>query len=248
MLLPAEATPRRGAWLLPIGVALAVTALVAAASWLLPPKIAGSAVGLVFVGATWQLVLRRSDAEVRAHGLSISGFLSGEPVSVARVARDLGRAVGITALLLLVVIPPFAIGYPLWWSRVLGHPLLWQGRPVAFPPGFLEEVVGQVFTIALPEEAFYRGYLQSELDRAWRPRVRFLGASIGPAILVTSVVFALGHVVTEPHPNRLAVFFPSLAFGFLRARTGGVGTSIAFHAACNLASVLLGFNFGVLRR
>ena len=35
--------------------------------------------------------------------------------------------------------------------------------------------------------------------------------------------FALGHVATEVHPNRLAVFFPSLLFGYLRTRRGGIG-------------------------
>ena len=43
------------------------------------------------------------------------------------------------------------------------------------------------------------------------------------AILVTSVIFALGHVATLPYAARLAVFFPSLLFGLLRARTGGIG-------------------------
>ena len=33
--------------------------------------------------------------------------------------------------------------------------------------------------------------------------------------------------------------FPSLVFGWLRARTEGVGASIAFHASCNLFSATL---------
>ena len=72
-----------------------------------------------------------------------------------------------------------------------------------------------------------------------------MAPSLGPAILVTSVVFALGHFATIHEPARLAVFFPSLAFGFLRARTGGVGAGIVFHAACNVFSELLGKGFHV---
>ncbi|MFI5301533.1 MAG: type II CAAX prenyl endopeptidase Rce1 family protein, partial [Polyangiales bacterium] len=44
------------------------------------------------------------------------------------------------------------------------------------------------------------------------------------------------HLATVHDPARLAVFFPSLLFGWMRARTGGIGAGIAFHAACNLLS------------
>ena len=52
--------------------------------------------------------------------------------------------------------------------------------------------------------------------------------------LLTSALFAIGHIVTIPHPARLAVFFPSLLFGWMRRATGGIAAPIAFHAACNL--------------
>ena len=67
-----------------------------------------------------------------------------------------------------------------------------------------------------------------------------LGASVGPALIVSSVIFALGHFATIRDPMRLAVFFPSLAFGWLRARTGGIGAGVAFHASCNVFSEVLG--------
>jgi hypothetical protein len=104
----------------------------------------------------------------------------------------------------------------------------------------VNETFGQVVIIALPEEAFYRGYLQSRLDDAFPWRVRLLGAKVGVGLLVGSVIFALGHFATIREPTRLAVFFPSLVFGWLRARTKGIGAGIAFHASCNLFSELLG--------
>ena len=52
-------------------------------------------------------------------------------------------------------------------------------------------------------------------------------------------------VLTEPHPARLAVFFPSLLFGWLRARTGGIGTSVIFHAMCNLFVAVLARGYGL---
>jgi membrane protease YdiL (CAAX protease family) len=104
----------------------------------------------------------------------------------------------------------------------------------------VDEIAAQVLAVALPEEMFYRGYLQSKLDEVWPPKQRILGTLVGPGLLVTSAIFAAGHLVTTPHPARLAVFFPSLMFGWLRARTGGVGAGILFHAACNLLTVYLG--------
>jgi hypothetical protein len=44
----------------------------------------------------------------------------------------------------------------------------------------------------------------------------------------------VGHLLTEIHPSRLAVFFPALLFGWLRARTSGVGAPLALHALFNL--------------
>ena len=100
--------------------------------------------------------------------------------------------------------------------------------------------------VALPEEAFYRGYLQTALDKIWRPRLNVFGARVGIGLLVASAVFAVGHVLTEPYLGRLAVFFPALVFGWLRAKTGGIGPGVAFHAACNCFAWVLGRGYGLL--
>ena len=51
---------------------------------------------------------------------------------------------------------------------------------------------------------------------------------------ITSTIFAVGHYVTIPSPHRLAVFFPSLLFGWMRRATGGILAPLIFHALCNL--------------
>ena len=85
---------------------------------------------------------------------------------------------------------------------------------------------------------------QSSLDAAWKPRFRLLGARIGPGLLVASAIFAVGHVIATPNPDRLSVFFPALLFGWLRTRTGGIGAGVLFHAACNLCSAYLARGYG----
>jgi len=93
--------------------------------------------------------------------------------------------------------------------------------------------------VALPEELFYRGYLQTTLDGYFKRRVRVLGVEIGPSVVVVSAIFALGHFLVDLRAERLAVFFPSLLFGWLRAATGSLAAPILYHAASNILSDLL---------
>jgi uncharacterized protein len=230
----------RPAWHRPIAAAAAVTALVTALSWLLPARHAATGVGLGFLGATWLLVLRGDEREVGEHGLSMGGLFESARLDARRLARDGGGALLWALGAGLLIFPPFVIGYRAYWHA---------GAPfhLVIPGSFADDVAGQLLVIALPEEAFFRGYLQTSLDRAWPPTVRLLGASVGPGLLVSSAIFAVGHVLTDPHPARLAVFFPSLLFGWMRARTGGVGAGVVFHASCNLFVMLLARGFGLVR-
>ena len=95
-------------------------------------------------------------------------------------------------------------------------------------------VLLQLLVVALPEEYFYRGYLQTTLGRAWPMRLKIGPFHIGPAIIVTSLLFGLGHFIIDLRPARLAVFFPSLLFGWLRDRSGTIVSCVVYHAACNL--------------
>jgi membrane protease YdiL (CAAX protease family) len=219
----------------PLATAIVVSGLATAASWFLKESMVATAVGGIFLGATWLLVLRRRDIDVRAWGLALGGLLevpsSKEDASRGSwggIARDTAVALGWALLLAALLFPPFVLGFARWWH--VRH-LAWMAPTKPF-----DAVLGQLVVVALPEEAFFRGYLQTALDHAWRGRIRVLGADIGYGLLVASALFALGHIATVPHPARLAVFFPSLIFGWMRARTKGVGAGVAFHTACNLLS------------
>jgi membrane protease YdiL (CAAX protease family) len=98
----------------------------------------------------------------------------------------------------------------------------------------------QFILIALPEELFFRGYLQTRLQQLIPHRWTIWGGDVGPAVILTSVVFALSHLVAIPSGDRLAVFFPSLLFGWLRDRTGSIAGAVVAHALSNvLMQVLL---------
>jgi membrane protease YdiL (CAAX protease family) len=224
-------------------VTVVVTGLVTAASYGLPPRWVATTVGLVFFGVTWLLVWQKDDAKVEAAGLAFGGLVMPGKLDTARLMRDVREGMAWACGLALLSFLPFYVGWRVWAHFV------WHARDhfvfSVQPLDALNEVAGQLIIIAVPEEAFYRGYLQTRLDDVWAPRVRVLGANVGPSLLVASAVFALGHLATKPDPGRLAVFFPSLVFGWLRARTRGVGASIAFHAACNLFSEMLMRGYGV---
>jgi hypothetical protein len=142
--------------------------------------------------------------------------------------REIGVALGVAA----VVFPPFAVGFYLWHGAA--HPFRWN-----LPPDFASFVAAQLVVVALPEEVFFRGWVQTRLHDAFAPR-RVLGAWLHPGVLIVqSVLFAIVHVFAEPHPARLAVFFPGLVFAWLRGWRGGVGAAIVFHAISNVFSELL---------
>ncbi len=234
------AMSERASWLKPVLITVGTTFVVALLSRL-PDNVSATAVGFGFLAATYWLVLRSDDsARIRRYGLSFAGLFEPEPLSFARMAREAAVAALWAVGLAAIFLPPFWRGFVWWWHiRVPFH--------AASLRTLASDFSGQLLVIALPEEAFYRGYLQSALDEAWKPRVRVLGAELGPGLLVTSALFAAGHLCTEFNAGRLAVFFPALVFGWLRARTRGVGAGIVFHALCNLFASYLGQSYGFSR-
>jgi uncharacterized protein len=204
-----------------------VTGLVTAASYYLPTDYAATGVAIVFLAATHVLVLRKESEVIRAYGCSLGGLLEPDKIDFARVAKAGMRALIVATISFAILVGPFWFAYRGW--NGMQRPFAWAA---AWPD--FEEVLGQLFVIALPEEAFFRGYVQSRLDALMPKRISILTLPLGPSIIVTSALFALCHLLTIPNAARLAVFFPSLLFGSLRSRENGIGASVVLHAACNL--------------
>jgi len=170
----------------------------------------------------------RDSAPARERG-AVSDLLAALRASFPSFLAELGVA----ALVCALIFPPFVLGFYLWHAPV---------RPFAWLPD--QDLAGyaltQVIVVGLPEEALFRGYLQGRLEDAWPARLRVLGASLSPsAWLLQAALFGLLHFVVDYNPARLAVFFPALLFGWVRALRGGIGAAIFVHAACNLLSDLL---------
>jgi membrane protease YdiL (CAAX protease family) len=93
-------------------------------------------------------------------------------------------------------------------------------------------VVDEIFVTALPEEFFYRGWLQARLKRVWPGGARIAGVVVGPAFLLTAALFRLGPPGHLPGLAACWSSFPALLFGWLRERTGTiVGSTLSTRRA-----------------
>jgi membrane protease YdiL (CAAX protease family) len=188
-------------------------------------------VAVIFLYVPVAIAWRRHE-DLRKYGLSAS------PLSRS-LAFGLGVPLVIFPLFLLAFLAYYHVacraGLPLvpapLCRRLAGLGGLVHPR---FPPALLETAFAQLIVVAVPEELFFRGYLHLRLEEALPPTRRFLGGGVGLALVLSSFLFALGHVVVDGDPLRLAVFFPGLLFGWLRSATGSIAASAWVHAASNL--------------
>lgn len=94
----------------------------------------------------------------------------------------------------------------------------------------------QLLLVALPEEFFFRGYLLGRFNQIFGKPWKLFGASIGPGLFWTSLIFAISHSFIHVQWWHLFIFFPALVFGWLREKSGSITAPIFFHACANLFS------------
>lgn len=201
---------------------------------------------LVAIGTIWAFKLLSVIPFVRDNLWGIAGIIflflpmeflhrrGVDPASFGITWKHLGKGLLWAGLFILISFPPYIWGFKWWFARESFH--------FALPSTFWQEVVGNVFLVALPEEAFYRGYMQTRLDKVFTGRVKILGAEVGWSVIVTAALFSLGHLVTFRF-DRLGTFFPGIVFGWIRAKTGSIGGGVAFHASCNIWAQILKYGY-----
>ena len=183
------------------------------------------------------LAMRRRDEDYRDYGVSLRAWKED-----LRLFLLLSAIVGPLFFLGFAAVAELVPHLPRGMARHL-TPL--RGVPhfvPRLPPRLGEWVVDQLLVVALPEEFFYRGFMQTRLRDAWPQGRVVLGARLGKAFWVTALLFTLGHLAIF-ETWRLAVFFPALLFGWMRERTGTVFGAALFHAACNLYQRFLEVSF-----
>lgn len=240
----------------PAAEALVVYGLVTALTWVLTqlriiPALAPHVhigVAVLFLWASVRMAQREREG-MRRFGIDLAGLLeppddAERPEGLVATARDLLHALrgalpvalretAVAAGLALIIFPPFAVGFYLWHGPQ--HPFTWH-----VPQALVSYALAQLLVVGIPEEMFFRGYLQTRVGDAWPRRHRLLGVALSPAAWLTqAALFALMHFAMDLAVVRLAVFFPGLLFGWVRAWRGGIGASAALHAMSNLYSDIL---------
>jgi uncharacterized protein len=233
-------------WALAIGgLALAKLLSRIEPTGILAANLAGVA-AFLFIALPDSLLRARGDEWTR-YGVPVYGLRDG------RTWRAVGRGALVALLAAAIVFPVFAAGF--WmYAEILPHlpPALaravapYGGAPrfsLRLPDGLPLLVVVQLLVVSLPEEVFYRGFMQTSWARSAPEKgVTILGARLGAGFVQTQLLFALGHLVVL-QPWRLGTFFPGLVFGWLRERTGNVAAPIFFHALSNVFIATLEASF-----
>jgi len=146
-------------------------------------------------------------------------------------------------VIFLVLLPPFVIGNHLF-QQVVFH----RGPVGLWPKDFFfGVVVYQLLFVGIPEEFFYRGYMQSRLNEVFPRRFRLFGVSFGWGLLLTALLFTIGHSIVIVRWWHFSIVLPALVFGWIRERTGNVVASSLFHAGCNILMVTLDTYYGVIK-
>lgn len=217
-----------GLWLITLVLIRIVVTLVESAG---VHEIALVAVPILFMYApVWVCRWRGVDSDL--YPLALPAFSDRKPWI---------QALALNAAVIGAILVPWLIGYHLWQSTVFGLHNRW-----IWPSAPLRLIGYHLFFVALPEEFFYRGYLQSRLDELWAPRWRIAGALLGPGWLVTCLLFAFGHSLVQFQWWHFAIFFPSLVFGWMRARTGQIVAPALFHAWSNVTVSTLDTLYGII--
>jgi membrane protease YdiL (CAAX protease family) len=122
--------------------------------------------------------------------------------------------------------------------------VLWQHRSFAprLPAGFLLGLGSEFLAVAFPEEAFFRGYLQTRWNLALGRRWAAFGARVGPGLVVQAGAFAVCHVLTGDW-TRVRVFLFALLAGWLRERCDSILAPAVYHASANAWYRLLEASF-----
>lgn len=138
---------------------------------------------------------------------------------------------------------------PWFWSALLAGVLFWLGYYFLLPhSGMLDGQSGiggisparlllLVMVFPVLEEAAFRGWLQGRLLTL--PQLRRSVWHLSLANALTSLLFVALHAVYHPPGWALAVFFPSLVFGFFRERYDSIIPGIALHCFYNSGYYIL---------
>lgn len=151
------------------------------------------------------------------------------------------EAFALTAKTIAAIAVPFFVGYHLYQTVLFGHVPEWR-----VPKDWALLLPHHLFFVAIPEEFFYRGYVQTRLDEVFPRRFLALGVPVGWGLAIACLYFAFGHSLVTVRWWHFATFFPGLLFGWMRERTGNPVAGALMHTWSNVTVVCLDTFYGVI--
>ncbi len=103
----------------------------------------------------------------------------------------------------------------------------WQMK---LPPSPWIVYLDNLFFVAIPEEAFYRGFIQSQFSQYLKNKYA--------ALFLASIIFTVAHVYWSPNGMTLAfVFIASLLYGGVYLLSGKIESAILTHFLLNFIHI-----------
>ena len=158
--------------------------------------------------------------------------------------REIGLSFGQTkhSLILLswtclLVFPAMFCG--LWLLRFYGvnfplQPILPQDQQ------WVSWLFYQFMYVAVAEEVFFRGFLQTNIIRLMRKvKTKHPSTRLWVGVVTSAACFAVAHVIVQGQIISSLTFLPGLLLGWLFIRTRSLLAPILFHGLANLAYYLM---------
>jgi membrane protease YdiL (CAAX protease family) len=195
-------------------------------------------IGALFLVGALVSVRRLGDDDTHRFGIALGGVFPGAQGDRRSLLRAVIESIPLALQELLVALGLAAVILPIYaffWPYFNPVP---PARHFALDPPHLREIATNLLAVALTEEMYFRGWVQTRVaDALGVPRDesarRQLRRMAGP-IVIASLLFAITHVTVAVTAPRAAVFFPGLLFGALRVWRGGIGAAVFLHAISNV--------------
>ncbi len=136
------------------------------------------------------------------------------------------------AILTVVLYPFLFFGYWVWYKgNSFGIP---GNRQIL---AAVSKGLTGVLIAAIPEEFFFRGYLQEHIFKKYDFKIIKI---LSMKNILTSVLFGAVHAIAFLDITKATTFFPSLLFGLMTERSKGrIFYSVLFHVVANILAYLL---------
>jgi len=151
---------------------------------------------------------------------------------------EIGLCVEQPWMVLRVLLATCIIVFPLFWAGIFLlskfnielplSPIIPEGRWISW-------LAYQFMYIAVAEEIFFRGYIQSNIVSLLAMSVQKKRAFLEIiGIIISATVFAISHCLILGSIMPIITFFPGLIFGWLLVRTKSLLAPVLFHGLANV--------------